>query len=60
MAQILTPKDIINLLLATDGKPSAFKPWNNGLQKWVFIVAVSCLAIGAAIAFGVKLKFLGP
>lgn len=60
MTQILTPKDIINLLLATEGEPSAFTPWNNGLQKLVLIVAIGCFILGATIAFVVKLTDLDP
>jgi hypothetical protein len=58
MAQVLTPKDIVSHLLAADGKPSAFKPWNNDLQKWVFVLALACLSAGALIALGVKQKLL--
>lgn len=56
MTQILTPKDIVGILLDTDDKPPAFKPWNNAVQKWLFLSAVSAFVVGALLAAGVKFQ----
>lgn len=50
MTPIRAPEDIISHLLAADGKPPAFKPWSNRLQKWLFLTAISGFAGGATCA----------
>ncbi|HSD39665.1 MAG TPA: hypothetical protein VLC92_19325 [Rhodocyclaceae bacterium] len=59
MSDILTPKDIINILVAADGAPSAFTPWNNKIQKVLFIATVSLFLLGFFGAVSVRFSWLG-
>jgi hypothetical protein len=60
MPEILTPKDILNTLMATDGVPSAFTPWSNNIQKYLFIAAVTLFVFGFLGAVSVKVNIFSP
>lgn len=54
MKKIITPSHIVESLLSREGRSISFRPWNNRLQKWFFIVAIATFVAGSALAVASK------